>query len=430
MDSKSTGWPAAVALFILFADAAFIWQATRVWLAEEYAGSANLELRRRATSLAPEDAATWAMLGSMEEWELGPGALERAAADYERAAVINPHSDRNWLELAEIYERLGKISQARAAYEQAQSAHPISSTAAWNYGNFLLRQGEALEACRQFHGALGVDPRLTEAAATAWWKSELYRTEPISGMLPAQNSYYFAALDYFVRQNEPDLELRVWNELLDLHQRFELSPSLGFVNSLIAAGRVADAQHAWRQALEVSAWPHDDAGGESLVFNGSFEQDPADGGFDWRLHPVPGVSTAFDDAAPHSGKRSLRISFDGSANFDFHDIAQYVAVDPLRRLRLAAYARAEGLTTDSGIHISVEDPARAGLTLAATPSATGTTPWARAEAEFTTGGSTEMVRIVVRREPSSRLDNKLRGTVWLDDVSLTAVDTGSPGHSP
>ena len=56
-----------------------------------------------------------------------------------------------------------------------------------------------------------------------------------------------------------------------------------------------------------------------------------------------------------------------------------------------------------------------------TPNETGTLPWTLEETTFTTGPQTHWIEIRLRRIPSQRLDNRLQGTVWVDDVALTPL---------
>lgn len=416
-------------LFLLTIVGGYCWQAVRVYVAAEYAASAKPELWRRAAQWEPDNAAYWAQLGSAEAWNFEGGDLKRAAADYERAVAANPHSDRNWLELAAVYERRGQSLSARAAYEKAQYNHPISPVVAWRYGNFLLRQEKASEACLQFRIALVTDPELTEDAVAAWWKNGLSATQPIAQLLPRQNGYYFKALDYFSRQSEIDAALRVWDDLLKLGQLIQLDQVLSLVNDTISAGRVEDAQRVWQQALDVSGWPRDAEQRSSLIFNGGFEHDFANGGFDWREQESPDASYAFDTAVVHSGSRSLTVSFDGRANLDFQHVVQYVAVEPTRRYKFRAYLKSAALSTDSGVRFLLEDPLRPALQRVFTEGVTGSQPWTRIETEILAGPDTRLLRVALRRTPSSKFDNKLKGTVWVDDVSL--VPLGEPpkdGH--
>jgi tetratricopeptide (TPR) repeat protein len=407
-------------LGVVLAAGVFCWKALQVAIADEYADSSKPELWRRAAALEPGNAQYWAQLGSMETWDLERGDLERAAADYERAVQVNPHSDHHWLELAGIYERRGQISRARAAYERAQHNHPISPLVAWAYGNFVLRQGNASEACRQFRQALQTDPELTEDAIRVWWKSGLYTSQPIAKLLPSENRHYFKALDYFGRQNEIDAGLRVWDELLMRGQHFQLPQALRFIDEVIFADRVKDAQRMCRQALDFSRWPRDAQEESSLIFNGGFEHDFAHGGFDWREQESADTSFAFDTEVAHSGARSLRVTFNGKSNLDFRNVFQYVPVEQGRRYRFEAYLKSSALSTDSGIRFLISDPLHPGRLQVFTEGVTGTQPWRRIETEFVAGPATRLLSIVLRRTPSLKFDNKLGGTVWVDDVSLVA----------
>jgi len=418
---KSSGSRWGFAVFIFLGAVGFCWQAVHVWIAAEYAASGKPELWRRAAQWEPDNAGYWAQLGSMESWDLEGGGLEQAAADYARAVKANPHSDHYWLELAAVYEKRGQTSAALEAYGRAQDNHPISPVVAWRYGNFLLRQGKASEACRQFREAVLTDPELTEDAVAAWWKNGLSAAHPIAEVLPPQNSYYFKALDYFSRQSEIDAALRVWDDLLRLGQRFELGQALNLVNDAISAGRADDARKVWQQALKISGWPRDAEMQSSLIFNGGFEHDLANGGFDWREQESPDASYAFDTEVAHSGSRSLRVSFSGRSNLDFQHVVQYVAVEPAHHYKFSAYLKSVGVSTDSGVRFLISDPVHPALRQVFTEGVTGSQTWTRIEAEVLVGPDTRLLCVALRRTPSSKLDNKLKGTVWVDDVSLVPL---------
>jgi tetratricopeptide (TPR) repeat protein len=417
-------------LVLLVAAAGYCAEAARVSMAAQYAASANPEQWRRAANLEPGNAAYWATLGFMEQWDLEHGDLRRAAANYERAVEVNPHSDRYWMELAGVYEALGEASRARAAYGRAQLKHPISAAVAWRYGHFLLRQGFASGACVQFRRALLADLELTGGAVAGCWKTDLYTSQTITEILPRQSRYYFKALDYFLRTGEIDAALRVWDGLVGIKKRFELAQAVPLVNDAISAGRIRDAQRVWLQALEISGWPRSAKDGPSLITNGGFEHDLANGGFDWSTQEHPDVSFSLDAGVAHSGARSLRISFNGESNLDFQHLVQYVPVEPSHRYRFTAYLRSSTLSTDSGIRFMIADPRHHDLPRNFTGGVTGTHPWRQIETEFITGPETRAVRIVLRRTPSAKFDNKLKGTVWVDDVSLLLAETSEKGPRP
>src|SRR5262249_33668952 len=150
--------------------------------------------------------------------------------------------------------------------------------------------------------------------------------------------------------------IAVWKRLLTLGQPITMAQAIPLVNALIDQNRVGEAEQSWQRALELTNRPQGQNGEKSLVFNGGFENEPAHGGFDWRDQSVPGVSYALDTAVFHSGKESMRVAFDGSGNFDFMNLLQYVRVNPGQTYHFSAYLRTEGITTDSGIRFSIYDP--------------------------------------------------------------------------
>ena len=97
--------------------------------------------------------------------------------------------------------------------------------------------------------------------------------------------------------------------------------------------------------------------------------------------------------------------------------------------RFAAHLRTDGITTDSGVRFAIF-PRGTGEKAILTPNLIGTQPWALDETEFTTGPQTRLVEILLRRMPSQKFDNRIQGTVWVDDVSLTPAPPGPGRRSP
>ena len=414
-------WRWAFFALILSVAASFSFEAGKVWLAYYRAHSSNPEAWLRAAELEPGNAQYWHRLGLFEEWDFERGDLGRAVSYYERAAQANPHSDVYWMDLASASETLGEMSRAQKAFERARATYPASSEVAWRYGNFLLRQQEYSQAFAEFRRALAGDPRLTSTAISQCWKASHSVHGILNEVLPAQSSFYFSALDYFASQGEADAALAVWDQLLRLKQRFEMPQVVPLINELVRQDRLADALRVWRGALWATGWPQDAGAGSSLVFNGGLEHGVVNGGFDWMQPVIRGASFALDTTVVHSGSRSLRITFDGSANLDFSNVLQWVAVEPRRRYRFAAYLRTEGISTDSGVRFMISDFRRPAALQILPPGLVGSHPWSRVEQEFVTGPDTHLLVITLRRIPSWKFDNHLRGTVWVDDVSLVPM---------
>ena len=404
-------------LLVLCVSGGLAFAAARAWTAERWNATSDPRLWLRAAKMEPGNAEYWDHLGRYALLDFTTGDLSRAVGYLERAARVNPRSDDIWMDLASAYEASGNPGDARRAYDKAEADHPISATVAWRYGNFLVRQGRNSEGFSQMRRAITSDPSLTEAAVSECWEAS-GNAEDLNEVLPEKSSYYATALNFFLSRNNLDAALHVWSRLLRLGHPFPMEPALDLTGELITANRVADAQKTWQETLAAEHWPQSADRGDNLIFNGGFEHRPTGGGFDWREQPVPGVSYALDRAVAHSGIQSMRITFDGSANLNFSQLAQYVAVEPKKSYLFTAYIRTQGITTDSGVGFAIDDLGQPSKAHVLTANLLGTHPWTRVEAEIATGPNSDLLAVSLRRIPSQKFDNKLRGTVWVDDISL------------
>jgi tetratricopeptide (TPR) repeat protein len=366
-------------------------------------------------------AAHWARSTQLERWrhqvDFEHADVRQAIANYARAAAISPGSAEYWLGLAEAQETNLQVAEAEKSFRRAQQAYPLSADVSWRFGNFLLRQNRQDEAYTEIDKALSVQPGLTNLAISRCWQSTRDIDKILQFALPAEPETYWGAIDFLVDAREPDAAMTVWRRLMALHARFRLQKAFHLEDMLIDTGHAEDAATVWHQSLSASGVLSRSQKHGSLVWNGGFEHELLNGGLGWRFRAIPGAELSFDPRVMHSGGRSLRVEFDGTGNVDFQQLWQYLVLEPNTRYRLAAYFRTEGLTTTSPIRLELEET-HFGDTVQALADLSGTQPWAPSETEFRTGPETTLVRLVLRRRPSPKLDNKIGGTIWMDDISL------------
>jgi hypothetical protein len=407
---------------ILFVSGGFSLLAGRAWLAEYWNDTPNPELWEKAAKLEPENANYWQHLGIYHESILFPADERRALVEFQKAAQVNPRSAEAWLGIARASENLGDSGAARAAYERAQSCHPISAAVAWQYGSFLIRQSELPAAYSEIRRSVQAEPSLTLSAISQFWEAGQGAREILDGLAPMSTEEYATALGFFTSRGQAASALEVWQRMLQRHEPVKVAQALQLVDELMREDQIADATRTWREALRATDWPNGAQAGGSLIFDGGFDYEAVNGGFGWREIPIRGVHYAFDTSVVHSGVRSLRLTFDGTANLDFAQIQQYVAVEPARRYRFSACLRTEKISTESGVGFEIEDPRNPGAMGVYTRNLTGTNPWTAVEAEFETGARTHLLLVSVRRTPSNKLDNRISGTAWVDDVLLRPVE--------
>jgi len=129
-----------------------------------------------------------------------------------------------------------------------------------------------------------------------------------------------------------------------------------------------------------------------------------------------------DSREPLEGARAVRIEFDGTRNVDYGNLLQYVLVRPNTPYRFSGHMRTDAITTDSGPRFQVFNAYEPGKEFAATENVVGTSEWREQKVEFKTAGDTRLLVVRIARPTSRKLDNKIAGTVWIDDVRLTAME--------
>lgn len=404
---------AALTIVVLALAILFVGESARVCLSDEWAGSADTHLWKWAANLDADNATAWYRMGTRDAEGDDPGQSLR---DFERAARVDPHSALIWMALAESLETAGNPGGARAAFENARRVFPISPEVAWRFGNFLLRRDDIAGALAEFRRALQAEPSLSWNVLAECQSAGISPGRALTDAFPLDVDLYFAAIGYYSSRSDFDAALSAWERLNLSKQPFPLPKALPLVDRLIFHGREQDAARVWREALAASHWPVELAGGGSIAFNGGFEKEPLDGGFDWEIGSTAGATFSLDRSQYHSGLQSLRVSFDGSSNIDLGAPQEFVPVDPGRRYQLSAWLRTEGISTDSGVGFEIRDY-DAGKQ-ARTNGLTGTHSWTNLSASLCSGPHTHLLLIELRRSPSEKFDNQLRGAVWIDDVSL------------
>ncbi len=105
------------------------------------------------------------MRGTIAQYALSRGAkkiedkdYEGAAAEFKRAAAMNPNSATPYIYLGKTYTLLGRNEDAVAAFQKAVKAEPDSTDAHSDLGGAYVAAGKYAEAEKQYLQALKLDP--------------------------------------------------------------------------------------------------------------------------------------------------------------------------------------------------------------------------------------------------------------------------------
>jgi hypothetical protein len=320
-----------------------------------------------------------------------------------------------WCDLAEAYEREGEDSMARQCMERAVELgghipQVLIRAAAIAYG-----QGRKEEALQYSRRVLEVTNAFDELVFLNFRRFQASVDEVLRAGLPKDGQSHESYFRNFLNNGNPADAERIWSAL---GERGWQTPALAgrYCEYLVQKGLYDTAAMTWSANREGDEGAY---GRREFIWNGGFEEEPVEGPFDWWWREVEGTRVARDDEIAREGSHAIRVEFDGSRNVAFRGLWQQSWL-PGGRYRLRALARTEGVTTDQGVYVQARSEA-GGQVTARTEAVRGTAEWTPIEAEVVVRGPGALVRIEVRREESSRIDNKISGRVWLDEVTLRRV---------
>ncbi len=273
---------------------------------------------------------------------------------------------------------------------------------------------------------MSADPKRAAEAFSRCWRVAQDIQAILDHALPPSAPVYLDAIRELDADAAIDPALAVWDRLASLHPRLPLAKVIPFTDSLIQAHRLDDAHRVWDQAVALadSAPPNDPPG--SILRDGGFESGVLGGGFAWTIAPhSPGVQVTIDSNEKHSGRRSLRLGFDGSRNVDFSDVCHVVQVQPGTAYRFSGWVMAQNLTTDQGIRFRLEWLANSHNASAETTEIHGTQPWTERSLPWTAAAGIRLLRVCVNRHASDDFGSRIHGTAWIDDVALVPESPAS-----
>jgi hypothetical protein len=111
------------------------------------------------------------------------------------------------------------------------------------------------------------------------------------------------------------------------------------------------------------------------------------------------------------------MKFHAVENIGYGQTYQTVVLTP-GTWHFSARVKTQSITTDQGPHFHLASTAGKKLDVWTEPEK-GTSNWHRVEATFLVGPATQTIRMEIVRTPSLQFDNKISGTVWVDDLQLT-----------
>ncbi len=327
----------------------------------------------------------------------------------------DPAAPDRWCDLGEARLQAGEERQARYCFAQALALGPNIPPVQLRAAEFYYRVHETKLALKQT--SLILERTETyDSLIFDWYKAKnLPVTEILSHGLPGGPRASQAYLRYLMGIENTAGSVEAWNWAVS-HSYADDRLAVEYVDYLFKYEEYQAAAESWARY----AGGRDKGYPESNhIFNGDFESNPTGSRFDWTIDAAPGATVGFDHDIHYSGRRSLRIQFDGTQNVSNIGVRQMVFLKP-GNYRFQAYIRTKDISTDEGVAVTVVDneaPKQLNFT---TENLLGSNDWKLVEHSFQAPAGTGLVEVRLARKPSLRFDNLIRGTVWVDQVSISS----------
>ncbi len=352
-----------------------------------------------------------------ELWQAGPLGRRTQSLLFQQALARDPASPYRWSDLADSYTSAGRLEEARYCHQQSVERGPNIPRILLRAANFFYRQDEIDRALRLTARALASSRDYDKAIFGNYARLDIPVADILHRGMPSEGGAAPAYFRYLIESGSLPRLAFAWGWLRQnsLDNRILLR---SYIDSLLGARQFEAAS---KVLAEYAHRPGNDGYKGNRVFNASFEHEPTGTLLDWNITLDQHAELSWDRVTAFKGSRSLRVQFDGEANIAYRHVYQKVVVNP-GRIHFRAAIRAQGVTTDQGLGFRIYDAERESRVDVRTETVTGTCDWKTLETEFSAPRQSRLLQIQLVRQPSSKFDNKLAGTVWIDDISL--VDEG------
>jgi len=369
----------------------------------------------KAIQFTPSNPDPFYGLSLFYQWDFRSMDLKKSLAYLCGAIERNPLEQTYWINLAKIRQQSGEQEKFESALVNAIRVNPTGYQGRWVVGNLYL-QGEVVEkALPHFSYLLRYYPEQSGTVYDLWSKVVDDPDFILEKLVPQDPLAISTYLSYLYDAGDWGSAKKVWRKRASLGEKPDRNETLRHIDFLISRNELDEAMEVWKARLqqEKRSLPFDG----NVVTNGSFEEENIlGGGFDWKIAEVKGAKVSRDHSVAFEGNHSIRISFEGKENVDFHHLHQVVPLKPSTDYLLKAWIRTKEISTKSGPRIEIYGIGSAFH--ASSEAVVGDNAWRELSVRFRTPPKSKGGVVRVRREKTDKFDRLISGTVWIDNVRL------------
>ncbi len=424
-------WRAVLFLIpILAAGLGLSWEAFRAAWATYALDAVAIKDVQKALNRDPANSDLIHHLGLLYTTDPTESNLTEGVEYLQQATELNPRHWDYWSDLGTSCDFAGNTTCSDEAFDRAWMLNPMAPALEWDLGNHYLVTDRAEKSFPYFRRLVVLDPEYLDNTYRLCLRATRDPETIYREVVPHEKdaSPRFAFLMVLTTAADYESAMKIWGQMISGPDR---SPNLSlvkpFLDFLIDHDQIQDASTVWSDLQHARVIPAAPAGqSANLLYNGDFEGQPLNTGFDWRISDSQDLEYDFSDPSAHRGAKCLRIEFPIGRNADYDLLDQIVRIKPNARYQLTAYVRSENLTSESGPRLRAIEVGCENCTPRTSDPTVGTTAWHSVDVEFLTQPQTQAVRISFWRPQDHVSSRDITGKVWLDDVTLHELDASAP----
>ncbi len=332
--------------------------------------------------------------------------LASALPLFQRALWVNPLYVPAWLGLAEIYNDLGKKSQAGRVLAYAD--HLTEGIKRWRWDKamtaYQLNNREMLPG--ELHFIIAEIAGKTRNDALEMAFSLWEEPEELLKNVGVENVFHLHK--HAVRKKMPQKALFFWHEIEREHLPWQEKDVLAMLDMLMATDNTPEATGVWRKYFNP----------DSIMYNGDFSKPFLKQAFGWRIGKDKDFVQRLEQG--ETGSRMM-FRFKGWDNLNFHHFTQIVPVTGGKVYELTAEIASKKLTTDQRPFLEVYGY-RCQTFRANSEMVLPDQEMVPIAFRFGVPEDCNAIVVRLRRKESRQIDNKLSGQLWLGNLAIT--DTG------
>ncbi|PID48921.1 MAG: hypothetical protein CR991_09285 [Proteobacteria bacterium] len=351
------------------------------------------------------------------------GDLDEAKALALRALSKNITNGNATAQLMLVYEKQGFPEEADKLAEIAEQLWPAHAAVRTKLAEYWLRRDNLPKLLEEWHVLMihnatlrrSVYPVLQEVANTP---DIAVLLKPYAKVPP---NWWNGFFNFMAAKNENlDTIRMLYQARVDSEVPLSNSERRAYVRRLMKEKLWTEAYFAWLSGLDAKALLL-----SGTVFDGGFESNLKNTGFDWRFAKAKGMNIQLDQTIGAKGRRALRVSFNGRKRINFRHVSQFLNLTPGESYDLKFDYRVDRLetATAAGLSWRIRCHPNNKKIIAESDSIFKQSAWQTMITPFTVPTS-DCPAQLLRLEASSRYthEHSFKGTLWFDNISIVRAE--------